>query len=163
MSGFTTYFYVFKKKNLVYRLNFVLCLHLAIILLLLFNNLSGNLCVKICIFSSKHELNLLSKLFGVFDFLKRDHSTSLFFKHQNCFDSVVWCFRCSWEGLTSTKWKERYSNHKFTFSHEIYNPKINGLWFFLERYIHAYIYIYICIYIYIYIYIYIHIYIHIYI
>ena len=21
-------------------------------------------------------------------------------------------------GLTSTKWKERYSNHKFTFSHE---------------------------------------------
>ena len=22
-------------------------------------------------------------------------------------------------GLTSTKWKERYSNHKFTFSHEL--------------------------------------------
>ena len=68
LSGFTIYFYVFKKTFLVYSLNFVLCLHLAINSLLLFNNLSGNLCVKICIFSSKHKLHLPSKLFAVFDF-----------------------------------------------------------------------------------------------
>ena len=99
MSSFTIYFYVF--KFIVYSLNFVLCLHLAINSLLLFNNVSGNLYVNICIFSSKHKLHLPSKLFGVFDFFKIDHSISgfnpLFFKHQNCFDSVVWCFRCSWE------------------------------------------------------------------
>ena len=80
-------------KFIVYSLNFVLCLHLAINSLLFFNNLSGNLCVKICIFSSKHKLHLPSKLFGVFDFFKIDHSISgvnpLFFKHQKCFDSAV--------------------------------------------------------------------------
>ena len=90
----------FKKCFLVYSLNFVLCLPLAINSILLFNNLSGNLCVKICIFSSKRKLHLPSKLFGVFDFFKIDHSISgvnpLFFKHQNCFGSAVWCFRCSW-------------------------------------------------------------------
>ena len=73
-------------KFIVYSLNFVLCLHLAIDSLILYNNLSGNLCVKICIFSSKHKLHLPSKLFGVFDFFKIDHSISgvnpLFFKHQ---------------------------------------------------------------------------------
>ena len=88
-------------KFIVYTLNFVLCLHLAINSLLLFNNLSGNLQVNICIFSSKYKLHLPSKLFGVFDFFKIDHSISgvnpLFFKYQNCFDSVVWCFRRSWE------------------------------------------------------------------
>ena len=101
LSGFTIYFYVF-KKFIVYSLNFVLCLHLAINSLLLFNNLSSNLYVNICIFSSKHKLHLPSKLFGEFDVFKIDHSISgvnpLFFKHQNCFDSAVfWCFRCSWE------------------------------------------------------------------
>ena len=96
---FTIHFYVF--LILVYSLNFVLCLHLAINSHLLFNNFSGNLYVIICIFSSKHKLHLPSKLFGVFDFFKIDHSISgvnpLLFKHQNCFDSAVWCFRCSWE------------------------------------------------------------------
>ena len=57
LSGFTIYFYVF-RNFLVYSLNLVLCLHLAINSLLLFNNLSGHLCVKICIFSSKHKLHL---------------------------------------------------------------------------------------------------------
>ena len=63
-------------KFIVNNLNFVLCLHLAINSLLLFNNFSGNLYVIICIFSSKHKLHLLSKLFAVFDFLKIDHSIS---------------------------------------------------------------------------------------
>ena len=97
----------------IYSLNFVLCLHLVINSLLLFNNLSGNLCVKICIFSSKHKLHLPSKLFGVFDFFKIDHSISgvnpLFFKHQNCFDIAVWCFRCSWEKVNL--WLEYLSFH----------------------------------------------------
>ena len=141
-SCFTIYFYVFKFT--VYSSNLVLCIHLAINSLLLFNNLSGHLCIRICIFSSEHKLHLASKLFGVFDFFKIDHSISgvnpLFFKHQNCFDSAVWCFRSTnitdkktYIGLASTKWKERYSNHKFTFSHE-------HLWFFLKD---IYIYIYI--------------------
>ena len=82
------------KKLSVYSLNFVLCLHLAINLHLLFNNFSGNLYIIICIFSSKHKLHQPSKLFEVFDFFKIDHSISgvnpLFFKHQNCFDSAIW-------------------------------------------------------------------------
>ena len=100
-------------KILVYSLNFVLCLHLAINSHLSFNNLSGNLYVIICIFSSKHKLHLPSKLFGVFEFFKIDHSISgvnpLFFKHQNCFDSAVWCFRCSWEKVYL--WFEYLSFH----------------------------------------------------
>ena len=64
-------------------------------------------------FSSKHKLHLPSKLFGVFDFFKIDHSISgvnpLFFKHQNCFDSVVWCFRCLWEKVNL--WLEYLSSH----------------------------------------------------
>ena len=75
---------MFFFKLLVYSLNFVLCLHLAINSHLLFNNFSDNLYVIICIFSSKHKLHLPSKLFGVFDFFKIDHSISgvhpLFFK-----------------------------------------------------------------------------------
>ena len=98
---------------LVYSLNLVLCQHLAINSLLLFNNLSGHLCIKISIFSSKHKLYLPSKLFGVFNFFKIDHSISgvnpLFFKHQNCFDSAVWCFRCSWEKVNL--WFEYLSFH----------------------------------------------------
>ena len=80
-------------KFVVYSLNFVLCLHLAINSLLLFNNFPGNLYVIICIFSSKYKMHLPSKLFGVFDFFKIDHSVSgfnpLFFKHLNCFDRAV--------------------------------------------------------------------------
>ena len=108
---FHYFFYFF--KFLVYCLNLVLCLHLAINSLLLFNNLSGHLCIRICIFSSKHKLHLPSKLFGVFDFFKIDHSISgvnpLFFKHQNFFDSAIWCFRCSWEKLNL--WFEYLSFH----------------------------------------------------
>ena len=100
-SLFHYLFLCFFYKLSVYSLNFVLCVHLAINSHLLFNNISGNLYIIICIFSSKHKLHLPSKLFGVFDFFKIDHSISgvnpLFFKHQNCFDSAVWCFRCSWE------------------------------------------------------------------
>ena len=83
-------------KFIVYSLNFVLCLHIAINSLLLFNNFSGNLYVIICIYSSKHKLHLPSKLFGVFDFFKIGHSISgvktLFFKHLNCFGSALWYF-----------------------------------------------------------------------
>ena len=68
---------MFLKKNLVYSLNFVSCLHLAINSLLLFNNLLGNLWVKICIFSSKHKLHLQSKLFGVFDFHQENLNVQL--------------------------------------------------------------------------------------
>ena len=110
-SGFTIYFYVFEFT--VYSLNSVLCRHLAINSLLLFNNLSGHLCIRICIFSSKHKLHLPSKLFRVFDFFKIDYSISgvnpLFFKHHNCFDSAVWCFRCSWEKVNL--WFEYLSFH----------------------------------------------------
>ena len=69
---FTLFHYLFLcfLKILVYSLNFVLCLHLAINSQLLFNNLSGNFYVIICIFSSKHKLHLPSKLFGVFDFFQ---------------------------------------------------------------------------------------------
>ena len=67
---------MFFKKLSVYSLNFVLCLYLAIDSHLLFNNFSGNLHVITCIFSSKHKLHLPSKLFGVFDFFKIDHSIS---------------------------------------------------------------------------------------
>ena len=100
-------------KFIVYSLNFVLCLHLAINSLLLFNNFSGNLYVIICIFSSKHKLHLPSKLFGVFDFFQNRpfdlRVNPLFFKHQNCFDSAVWCFRCSWEKVNL--WFEYLSFH----------------------------------------------------
>ena len=48
---------IFLNFFLVYSLNLVLCLHLAINSLLLFNNLSGHLCIKICIFSSKHKFH----------------------------------------------------------------------------------------------------------
>ena len=57
------------KKNfklIIYSLNLGLCLHLAINSLLLFNNFFGSGKSKMCIFSSKHRLHLLSKVFGVF-------------------------------------------------------------------------------------------------
>ena len=96
-----------------YSLNLVLCLHLAINSLLLFNNLSGHLYFKIYIFSSKHKLHLPLKLFGVFDFLKIDHSISgvkpLFFKNQKYFDSAIWFFRCSWEKVNL--WLKNLSFH----------------------------------------------------
>ena len=66
---------LFLKKLLVniYSLNLALCLHLAINSLLLFNNLFGSGQSKMCIFSSKHTLHLLSKDFGVLDLFNMDH------------------------------------------------------------------------------------------
>ena len=48
-------------KLIIYILNLALCLHLAFNSLLLFNNFFGSGKSKMCIFSSKHRLHLLSK------------------------------------------------------------------------------------------------------
>ena len=88
-------------KLIIYSLNLALCLHLAINSLLLLNNFFGSGKSKVCIFSSKHRLHLLSKDFGVFDLFNMDHWISgvkpLFSKPQKCIDRAVWFFRCSWE------------------------------------------------------------------
>ena len=122
-------------KFIVYSLNFVLCLHLPINSLLLFNNFSGNLYVIIFIFTSKNKLHLPSKLFGVFNFFKIDHSISgvnpLFFKHQNCFDCAVWCFRCSWEKVNL--WFEYLSFYIYIYIYILnfirkHIPELTNLW-----------------------------------
>ena len=65
----------FEKKIMlnIYSLNLALCLHLVINSLLLFNNFFGSGKSKMCIFSSKHRLRLLSKDFGVFDLFNMNH------------------------------------------------------------------------------------------
>ena len=70
-SQFAFFFLIFKL--IIYSLNLALCLHLAINSLLLFNNFFGSGKSKMCIFSSKHRLHLLSKDFGVFDLFNIDH------------------------------------------------------------------------------------------
>ena len=78
----------FLKKNLliIYSLNLALCLHLAINSFLLFNNIFGSGKSKMWIFSSRHRLQLLSKVFGVLDLFRMDHwmlgVNSLFFNPQ---------------------------------------------------------------------------------
>ena len=55
-----------KKKIfllIIYSLNLTLCLHLAINSLLLFNNFFGSGKSKMCIFSSRHRLHLLSNIY----------------------------------------------------------------------------------------------------
>ena len=91
----------FNFKLITNSLNLSQCLHLAINSLLSFNNFFGSGKSKMCIFSSKHRLHLLSKDFGVFDLFNMDHWISrvkpLFFKPQKCLDRAVWFFKCSSE------------------------------------------------------------------
>ena len=68
--------FFFKFWLNIYSLNLALCLHLAISSFLLFNNFFGSGKSKMCIFSSRHRLHLLSKDFGVLDLFNMDHCMS---------------------------------------------------------------------------------------
>ena len=74
-----------KIKLIIYSLNLSLCPHLDINSLHFFNHFSGTGKSKMCIFSSKHKLHLLSKDFVVLDLFNMYHWISwvkpLFFTH----------------------------------------------------------------------------------
>ena len=132
---------------IIYSLNLALCLHLAISSFLLFINFFGSGKSKMWIFSSRHRLHLLSKDFGILDLLNMDHCISgfwdlpnyvfrvirininvrrvmyinlyqaiyiklLFIQQENINDKKYYI------GISSTDFKIRYGNHKFSFSHE---------------------------------------------
>ena len=96
---FLSSFFMDNFYLLFYSLNLVSCLHLAIDSHLSFNNFQALKKSLFVSFLLSTMLHLPSKPFEVFDFFQYKplnlRVNPLFFKLQNCFDIVVWFFRCS--------------------------------------------------------------------